>query len=413
MMIRLRASGGYAGFLAAALLPGLPRVAFDRPNEGGGGDIGAQVLERIGENHTETKGLFTKADTRMGGIEARVAEVEQKMARRGGGDPAPASETKSIGERFTGGDEFKAYASAGMKGTVRMEVKTITSATGSAGGAQGGFVTPDRQTDPIMLPRRQMTIRDLVQPGRTASNSVHFLRQTLRQTAAAPVAENPSAIKPQSDYAWQEVLAPVKTIAHWVPASRQVMEDAPALQSIVDGELRYGLDDIEELQLLLGDGTGENLLGLMPQATAFVAPFTIANPTMLDVLLQALAQADASLLPADGIVLNTLDHRRMQATKDAQGRYIGGGPYEQAADRVWQTPKVATNIMPQGSFLVGAFSTAAQIFDRLDAEVLASSEDRDNFVRNMWTIRAEKRLAFAVKRPNAFIKGTFPAPAAN
>ena len=60
-----------------------------------------------------------------------------------------------------------------------------------------------------------------------------------------------------------------------------------------------------------------------------------------------------------------------------------------------------------GTFLVGAFQVASQIFDRLDAEVLISTEDQDNFVKNMITVRAEERLAFAVKQPQAFVTGSF------
>jgi HK97 family phage major capsid protein len=61
--------------------------------------------------------------------------------------------------------------------------------------------------------------------------------------------------------------------------------------------------------------------------------------------------------------------------------------------------------MPAGEFLVGAFQDGATIFDRLDVEVLLSTEDGDNFVKNMATVRIESRLALMVSRPDAFITG--------
>ena len=68
--------------------------------------------------------------------------------------------------------------------------------------------------------------------------------------------------------------------------------------------------------------------------------------------------------------------------------------------------------MAQGSFLTGALKYAAQIFDREDANVLISTEDRDNFVKNMVTILCEERLALAVYRPQALVSGTFAAATA-
>jgi HK97 family phage major capsid protein len=58
-------------------------------------------------------------------------------------------------------------------------------------------------------------------------------------------------------------------------------------------------------------------------------------------------------------------------------------------------------------FLTGAFNLGAQIFDREDANVEISTEDSDNFRKNLVTIRAEERLALAVYRPESFVKGTF------
>ena len=61
--------------------------------------------------------------------------------------------------------------------------------------------------------------------------------------------------------------------------------------------------------------------------------------------------------------------------------------------------------MAAGEFLTGAFSFAAQIFDRMDIEVLLSTENDKDFETNQISIRAEERLAFAVYRPEAFVTG--------
>lgn len=199
----------------------------------------------------------------------------------------------------------------------------------------------------------------------------------------------------------------VRTIAHWVPVSRQAFEDAGTLQAAIDGELRYGLDLEEESQILAGDGTGENLAGLISAATAFSPPYFESGDTDLDVIQQAKAQlaAPGSEIEANGVILNTLDWERMTGIKDGEGRYIGGGPFLTTQEILWQLPVVPCNSMPQGEFLVGDFRRAATIYDRMDAEVLVSSEDRDNFVKNMLTVRAEKRLALAITMPSAMVYG--------
>lgn len=66
-------------------------------------------------------------------------------------------------------------------------------------------------------------------------------------------------------------------------------------------------------------------------------------------------------------------------------------------------PVVESDSMPAGSFLVGAFSLGAQIWDRMGMTVRASTEDGDNFSENMVTILFEKRLALEVNRPEAFV----------
>ncbi len=125
--------------------------------------------------------------------------------------------------------------------------------------------------------------------------------------------------------------APVRTLAHIFKASRQIMDDAPALRSYIDGRARYGLTFKEEVQLLNGDGTGQNLLGLQPQATAFAVPdgmAAVANMTVIDRLRIAILQVILAEYPASAFVLNPIDWATIELTKDTQGRYIIGDPAE-------------------------------------------------------------------------------------
>lgn len=430
---RTQAGGIPASFLAACLIPSLPRVALDKPNEGRDADIGTLAAElkkatdevkafaekaeteikNLGTITDETKANADKALTEMGGLTARVGELEQKLARRGA--PAGGEEHKSVGRIVAESEAVKAAGLRGdsWKGSLAVEVKAITSASATGTSATTALVPADRVAG-TSLPRRPMTIRALLQPGRTNSSIIEYARQTVRTLNAQTVAENPSAAKPQSDIQWDITNTKVATIAHWIPASKQILADAPQLQSEIDGELRYGLEFAEEQQLLLGDGTGTNLLGLLPQATAYAPPagVTVAGETRIDRLRLAMLQATLALYPATGHVLNPTDWAAIELTKDDHGRYIWANPAGLVGPTLWGLPVAVSLAMPIGTFLTGALAYAAQIFDREDANVLISTEDRDNFVKNMVTILAEERLALVVRRPQALIKGTFASQGA-
>lgn len=365
-------------------------------------------IKGLGDATTETKSAADKALAEMNALAARTTEIEQKIARRGAGG---AVEHKSIGQKVIESEEVKAAMTRGQgfNGRVQVEVKNITSASTTGASGTTGLVQAERVPNVIPLPNRNLTVRDLLMPGGTESSSIDYVKETGFTNAAATVAENPSTPKPQSDLTFQLYNQPIRTIAHWVLASKQILADAPMLQSYIDGRLRYGLAYAEDLQLLLGDGTGTNLLGLMPQASPYATPagVNVAQATMIDRLRLAMLQAALALYPASGHVLNPTDWAQIELTKDATGRYIFANPVGLAGPTLWGLPVVESLAMPQNQFLTGAFKLAAQIFDREDANVLISTEDRDNFVKNMVTILAEERLGLCVYRPQALVKGTF------
>jgi len=151
------------------------------------------------------------------------------------------------------------------------------------------------------------------------------------------------------------------------------------------------------------------LIGLNTVATDYDATLTAAGDTRADVIAHAVYQVTESEFDASGIVLHPRDWHNIALLKDANGNYIFGGPAAFAANVMWGLPVVATRAQAQGTFTVGGFDMASQVFDRMDASVEISREDRDNFVKNMLTILCEERLALAHYRPTAIITGTFTA----
>jgi HK97 family phage major capsid protein len=309
---------------------------------------------------------------------------------------------ESWGQTIVNSEAFKTFRDNGARRPERLEVKAVSTITTPVA---GWMTAPHIITDPVMLPRRRMTIRSLLAPGRCESSSVWFSRMTQRQLNAGTVSEGQT--KPQSDAHFSQVQVSVQTVAHWMQCSRNALDDTPALQSSIDSELRYGLAMKEEGQLLFGDGTGTNLLGLIPQATAYntTPPFTPTLVQSIDVIALAMLQAELSFLPANGVILNPVDWMKMRLLKNTQGEYILGNPAASTPPQLWGVPIVPTAAMTQGNFLVGSFDLAAQIFDRMDVEILLSTEAGTNFTRNEVTIRGEERLALAVRQPLGLVYG--------
>lgn len=352
-------------------------------------------MKNLGDVTAATKGKVDELLAKQSDVEGRLKDAEQKLARRGGGG---ADKPKSLGQRVMENEEVKAFCAAGKRGSVRVNAAITTDAAGD-------LVVPQRQPGIVAPPNRRMTIRDLLMPGRTDSNSIEYVRETGFDNQAESVTEGEA--KPESGITFELVNTPVRTIAHWVHATRQILADAPMLQSYIDGRLRYGLAYKEELQLLKGDGTGVNLEGLVPLATSYAAAFTPSKPTRIDELRLAILQANLAEYPVNGMVLHPTDWADIELTKDDLGLYIMANPLQMQGPVLWGKPVVETQAMDLGEFLVGAFSMAAQIFDREDATVEISTEDRDNFIKNMVTILAEERLGLAVYRPEALVTGEF------
>jgi HK97 family phage major capsid protein len=366
-------------------------------------------MKNLGAATEETKANADKALTSMNELSARVGEIEQKVARRTGDGPV---EMKTLGQTVVENDQVKALLDR-KNGQARVTIETKNILTGPAvygphNSIANALIVPQR-ADMVLVPTRPLVVRDLLTPGTTQSNAIEYPVETSSPYATAASVVSEGLRKPQSENVSFDLRStPVRTIAHFMKASRQIMDDVSMLQSYIDGRLRFGLQYVEEQELLLGDGTGQHLLGIIPQATPYAPAFTPTSPTPIDTLRLAALQATLALYPATGYVLHPTDWARIELTKDAQNRYIVGDPQNQLTKRLWTLPVVDTQAMAVGHFLTGAFRMGAQIFDRMTIEILISTENEDDFIKNMVTIRGEERLALAVYRPAAFTYGVLP-----
>jgi HK97 family phage major capsid protein len=351
----------------------------------------------------ETKSAMEKLSAKAGELTEKCLELERKLSA---GAENGQQAVESVGAMLVKSDAFQSMAQGRSK-FARIELKTaIVNATGQ----NQPLVADMRVPGIIANPNRILTIRDVLPTGRTSSNLVQFTRENVFTNSAnaqysSPAREN--VTKPESGITFTLANAPVVTLAHFIPVSRQVLDDAPQLESYVNSRLTYGLKLEEEDQLLNGSGTSGNISGILTSGNFTAYNRAATGDTRLDTIRKAITQAALSEYAADTVVINPADWERMELTKASDGQYIMANPMDMAGPRIWGKRVVATNSIASGTFLVGAMTMGAQIWDRMDAAVQISYEDGDNFKKNMATLLAEERLALTVYRPAAFIKGTF------
>lgn len=365
------------------------------------GKLSAETKDTVDKMASELNALKEAEKT----LKTALGELEQHVAQM------PLANAKqvveSVGQQVISAEALKTFAAsvaASQRISIPVKAALLTA------NVPGNIVAPDRLPGIDTAPKQRLFIRDLIAPGTTASNTIYWVQQTGFTNNAAAVAENTT--KPYSNIEFAEKITPVRTIAHLFKASKQILDDFSQLQSQVDAEMRFGLKYVEEQEILFGDGTGAHLEGIIPQASAFAAAFQVENQNGIDDLRLAMLQAQLARFPASGHVLHFIDWAKIELTKDTLGRYILANPAALTGPTLWGLPVVATEATAfQGKFLTGAFSAGAQIFDREETNVVISTENADDFEKNMITIRCEERLALAVKRPEAFVYGSFTVPA--
>jgi HK97 family phage major capsid protein len=324
------------------------------------------------------------------------------------------SKTDSVGKLFVDSPEFKALMGQAPNGKFGEKQRVASSpvgykalVTGASDTSAGAFVQNDWLGLQVDVPRRQLTMRDLVTTLTTNSDTVEYARITGFTNNAAPVAEataatGTSGTKPESGFTTDRVTAVVKTIANWMPVTKRALSDAGQVRLLIDAFLMANLEEALDTQMIAGDGTGENFVGLANTSGLQ----TQAWDTNIFRTLRK-AKTKVKLIgrrTPTAYLLNPLDMETADLEQDLEGRYYLGGPTGGSDNApLWRLPVIESEATPQGVGYVGDWRWAV-LWDREESSVTATDSHENYFVRNLVAILAEMRAAFGILQPSAFVK---------
>lgn len=302
---------------------------------------------------------------------------------------------------------------------INLELKaagTMTTANVDAVGTDGisGLLT-DIEAGITPIPRSQPFLMQLFPSSSTTGNSISYAEMKNPDGGAGMTAEG--AAKTQADFDIVEAKVDVKKITSYIKTSKEALADIQALAGEINNELVTLIKLKADGQVLSGDGTGNNLKGILEYATAFNGgglSSSIEYANNFDVLAAAVNQVFtaevisgvcAGFMP-NQIVINSTDFMKMKLEKDQNGSYLFPVMLP-GISQVINVPIVVNCNMTEGEFLVGDFSKG-NLRIREDININIGYEN-DDFTKNLVTILAEMRLAFYVKsnHTKAFVTGNF------
>lgn len=371
------------------------------------------LMEKAAAGDADARARLVDINAELKALDAHlVGQVNDAMSGGAGfGHAAKAAPT--LGDHFVKsvGDQLGDLRS---KKGFTVSAPEFKAATDTIAVGTGGDLTPlltdyDRT---IVKPKRQRpVIADLLGTGTVSGNAVTYFVEGAEYGDFATVAEG--ALKPQMSFdPPTEVTDKVKKIAGWIKVTDEFLEDLPFLKTEIDNRLMHKLAMFEEAQLFRGDGVGTNILGILNRTGVQLVTATSADD-LADAIFRAMTKiSTATDLTATGVIINPLDYQALKLQRDGNGQYYGGGfftgPYGNggytAFQPIWGLTPVVSPVAEAGKPVVGAFDLATTVYRKGGIQLAATSSHEDDFTNNKVTIRAEERIALAVRVPAAIVK---------
>lgn len=353
---------------------------------------------------------------------AERAKAQEDDRRSGGRGPrgfgvdGAADEYRSMGRQATDTEEYRDFAKRGRSGGPFIaEVRNLLggfTAGAYDSGSDGWLPVGSPQLHVGSIERRRPFLRGLMSVQSTGLRVVPYVReadQVTNETGAAMTSEG--SAKAEVTATFENYSAIVEKITAWIPATDEILTDAPTLRGYIDTRLAYMLDIREESQVLTGNGTSPNLPGL-DNVTGLQTQTEVSGdfPATIG---QAIGKVENKDGEATGVACNPLNYwvavTKRYANQFDNG-FGGGAPSGRVADGniTWGLPAVRTRGVASGTAYVADWRMGATLFDRQETTIKVGDQHSDYFIRNLLVILAEKRVGVAWHRPNLFCKAAVP-----
>ena len=277
---------------------------------------------------------------------------------------------------------------------------------------------------PGVLPLRQrpLTVRDLFpNEDMPAGNTIEYVAQVGFDNAAAAVAQATAVngsgvtggVKPQSSIRLEERTAAATWVATWMAVTRQALSDIPQMRALIDNQGELMINLAEEDQFINGTGTSPQLIGLLDDGNTGLQTLDLTGLGDLANLegvrtARRMARMGVGRIPPTFVIVHPIDSEEFDFLKDNEGRYRAGDPFATGgpdSPPIWRLPRVESEAMTEGTALVGG-RAGATIFDREPLTVRVAEQHSDFFIRNLAVVLFEKRVAFPIYFPGAFVELT-------
>ena len=354
------------------------------------------------------KSQIKDAETRCAAIDPQIRDYNEQLAsarafadltskletgrdpEQRGARPGRQVETTSWGQTFTESDQFRSYTGRGQSGVVEL--------TDFMPHQQRAPIhTTDLVIPPYILPPR---VQNTVMP--PLLNVVDVVGVSSGVVEWVVVGGDPKAqvvgeglAKPEAALTFTPESAPLDTLAHWIQITRQALEDATYIRSVIEGKLRRGVT------LAIVDA-------IQAAITAATLPGAIV-PTggnLIEAIRVGVGTVQSNGYNPNAVILNPADWAAMDIA--VMGGTLNGPT---VGSNFWGLTPIASTIQAAGTALVGDFKSGVTWFDRNVSSVFMSDSHQDLFIKNTLVILAETRGKAAVPEPLALCECSVSATA--